>query len=723
MNKKFKKQDPCFSREAKKYEFPIPSREYILQVLEEYARPITFKRLCKELELDKKDELRALDFRLRAMLRDGQMMQDRRERYCLLSKIELRKGTVVGHSDGYGFVVLDAGGDDLFLSAQQMRQVFPGDRVLVRELGKDRRGRREAVIHEVIERCTKEIVGRFFLEHGIGCVEPENKRISRDIYIPATEQGGAEHGQIVTALITVQPNHKVAPVGKIIEVLGDHMAPGMEIDIAIRAHELPHSWSQDIVDETKQFEPEISDKVIKKRTDLRKLHFVTIDGEDARDFDDAVCCEPQNKGGWQLYVAIADVSHYVKENTALDEEALSRGNSVYFPERVIPMLPEILSNDLCSLRPDVDRLSMVCEMTITPKGKLSRYRFYDAIICSQARLTYTAVAKMLVDEDAEVQEKHREAYPHLQELYELYHVLHKTRETRGAIDFDTTETRIIFGEDKKISDIVPVMRNDAHRLIEECMLMANVCAASFLQTHKIPGLFRIHAPPSDDKIIGLREFLGELGLQLKGGKKPKTKDYSYLLKEIKGRKDAHLIQTVLLRSLSQAIYSAENIGHFGLAYDSYAHFTSPIRRYPDLLLHRAIRHILNHREVIAFTYDVNTIDKMGMHCSQTERRADEATRDAIDWLKCEYMLDKVGNVFDGIITSVTNFGLFVELNDIYVEGLIHITALRDDYYHHDPVRHRLRGERTGTAYRLGDKIRIQVVRVDLDDRHIDFALE
>lgn len=722
MSKKSKKRDPFAKREAQKYEHPIPSREYIMQQLEEEGRPVSFENLYPLLQLSDQDELRALDYRLRAMMRDGQIMQDRRGRYCLVDKLELIKGRVIGHPDGFGFVVPDLGGDDLFLSPKQMKQVFHGDRVLVREEGRDRRGRRTGAIFEVIERNTHEIVGRLFIEGSIAFVVPDNKRINRDIHIPNEELNGATHGQIVTVDIIAQPTRRGTPVGRVAEVIGEHMAPGMEIDIAIRAHELPHRWPQSVLDEAEDFDLTVPEEAIKSCKDLRDVPLVTIDGEDARDFDDAVFCRPKPRGGWVLLVAIADVSHYVQVDSALDQEAAIRGNSVYFPERVVPMLPEVLSNGLCSLNPHVDRLCMVCEMSISASGRLLRYTFYNAVMNSKARLTYTNVAAMLQDENPELISKYADIYPHLTELYSLYKVLHAARVKRGAIEFDTTETQIVFGENKKIEKIVPLVRNDAHRLIEECMLLANISAAKFLIAHKIPGLFRSHAPPSTDKITELREFLSELGLQLKGGKNPKPKHFCEVLDAIQGRPDKHLIQMVLLRSLSQAIYSTENVGHFGLAFDAYTHFTSPIRRYPDLLTHRAIRHIINHQPVETFDYDKNQMEKLGQHCSLTERRADEATRDAVDWLKCEYMLDHIGGKFAGVISAVTNFGIFVELKDIYVEGLVHVTGLHGDYYHYDPIKHRLRGERTGTTYRLGDTITVVVTRVDLDERKIDFML-
>ena len=586
MGKKIsKKKDQYAERESQKYERPIPSREFILDFLAERGRPVNYRQLSDELDLTDAEEIEALRRRLLAMARDGQLIQNRRGAYGLVSKMELIPGHVVGHKDGFGFVVPDEGGDDLFLNARQMRMVFPDDKVLVRVSGVDHRGRREAAIAEVLERHTHELVGRFMTESGASFVQPTNRRIAQDILIPPGAVFEAKHGQMVIIKITSQPSATSRPLGEVIEILGDHMAPGMEIDVAIRNHELPNEWPADVLTEAAKFSPEVSDQIEENRTDVRHLPFVTIDGEDAKDFDDAVYCT-SSKGGWILYVAIADVSHYVKLKTALDEEALNRGNSVYFPGRVIPMLPEVLSNELCSLKPNVNRLAMICEMAISGTGKVTRFRFYEGIIKSHARLTYNEVYAMVEKGDMELQKKYHALLPHLKELFSVYRILHAARLKRGAIDFDLPETKIIFGEDRKIERIVALQRNDAHRVIEECMLCANICAAHFLLENDCPALYRVHDGPSPEKMIDLRKFLGELGLTLPGSEEPKPRDYADLLKTIQGRPDAHLIQTVLLRSLSQAMYSPENKGHFGLAFDAYAHFTSPIRRYPDLVVHR-----------------------------------------------------------------------------------------------------------------------------------------
>lgn len=710
-------KDPFYQRESEKYAIPIPSRELILQVLEEFGRPMSRNQLVSKLEVDEDNRQEALGFRLRAMLRDGQLMQDRRGRYCLLERINLQRGTVQGHPDGFGFFIPDEDGDDMVLSAKEMRAVMHGDVVLAYQTGVDRRGRPEGKIHEVIEHANASVVGRFFSEHGVNFVVPDSKRLTQDISISPESSLGAKNGQIVLVELVAYPSKRSQAVGKIVHILGEHMAPGMEIDVAILAHGLPSGWPDDVATAVAKIPLHVDEGQLRGRTDLRHLPFVTIDGEDAKDFDDAVYCYPKSKG-YQLYVAIADVSHYVAVGSPLDKEAARRGNSVYFPGRVVPMLPEALSNGICSLNPHVDRLCMVVEMAIDENGKITRSRFYRGVIHSKARLTYTQVSQWLID--GRTDSKHVELLPMLQSLHTLYGILHETRKSRGAMDFDTTETRIEFDENRKIQRIVPVIRNDAHRLIEECMLAANVATARFLERAKIPTLYRVHAAPEEDKIIGLRKFLGELGMQLGGGKKPSPKDFQCTLASIGDRPEKHLIETVMLRSLKQAQYIESNDGHFGLAYSAYTHFTSPIRRYPDLLIHRAVGCLIDNQPIETFTYSEDDMNRLGKHCSATERRADEATREVVAWLKCEYMQDKLGQVFRGRISAVTGFGIFVELDDVYVEGLVHVTSLKNDYYAFDATKHRLVGERGGHVYRLGDKMSVLVARVDLDERKIDF---
>jgi ribonuclease R len=717
-----KLKDPHFQREAEKYENPIPSREVILQVLGAQGKPLDFLTLADALHLQADIDLDALKKRLRAMERDGQLLYNRRREYVPIARTDLIAGRVIGHPDGFGFLKPDDGSADLFLHAKQMRTLLHGDHALVSVRGIDHKGRREGALVEVLERGTTQVVGRYFVENGIGFVTPDNSRIAHDLLIPPDATHGAVHGQIVVAAIVEQPSKRAQPSGRILEVLGDHMAPGMEINVAMRSHELPFEWPADVLEAADSFALEIPEADKQGRLDLRNIPLVTIDGEDSKDFDDAVYCE-RDGNGWRLIVAIADVSHYVLPDTPLDREAALRGTSVYFPGKVIPMLPEILSNGLCSLNPHVDRLCMVCDMRIGARGKLLSYHFAEAVMHSAARLTYTRVAEMVVKHN----EESRHEYPpelvgHLDDLYTLYKVLRKARDKRGAIDFETTETRILFDAESKIEAIVPLVRNDAHKLIEECMILANVCAAKFLSKHRIPALHRVHDGPTPEKLADLRQFLSGLGLTLTGGDEPDPADYAELLEDLGDRPDKHMIQTVLLRSLSQAVYSPDATGHFGLAHSYYAHFTSPIRRYPDLLVHRAIRHILRGGIARDYRYSHKAMVQLGEHCSMAERRADDATRDVTAWLKCEYMQEHVGDHFDGIISSVTSFGLFVELNDIRIEGLVHITSLTSDYYHFDPIHHRLTGENSGRTYQLGDPLSVQVARVDLDERKIDFVL-
>ena len=715
------KNDPFADREAEKYDNPIPSRELILQLLEDTGRPLGREDIAAAFALDDEERLEALRRRLRAMERDGQLLFNRGGRYCLVNNKDLIVGRVIGHADGFGFVRPDDGSDDLYLSPREMNVLLHNDRTIVRIVGLDRKGRREGAVVEILERNTHQIVGRLYSEDGFTYVIPDNKNIAQTVLIENGKTGNAEQGQIVVAEITQQPTKLHQPLGKIVEVLGDHLAPGMEIEMAIRTHELPNTWSAELLAEIAPLTAEVPESAKEGRVDLRATPLVTIDGEDARDFDDAVYCKKTPKG-WKLLVAIADVSHYVKISTQLDREAHKRSTSVYFPEQVIPMLPEILSNGLCSLNPHVDRLCMVCEMLIDEEGQVGRTRFYEAVMQSHARLTYNDVAKMLVEGDTVLAEKHAKLMPDLRELYALYQAMRIAREKRGAMDFDTQETCIVFGENRKIDKIIPVVRNDAHKLIEEFMIAANGAAARYLNSKKMPKLLRVHEGPSEEKLTNLRTFLGELGLRLTGDNEPTPVDYMNLIESIKDRPDAHLIQTVLLRSMSQAVYSAEEKGHFGLALDAYAHFTSPIRRYPDLLVHRAIRHCLHDKKADSFVYGVPDMVMLGEHCSANERRADDATRDVTNWLKCEYMMDKTGEDFVGVISAVTSFGFFVELNNIYVEGLVHISGLGQDFFHFDALSHQLKGEHSNVRYRLGDTVKVKVARVDLDEKKIDFML-
>lgn len=711
-------KDPHHLREANKYKKPVASREYIIELLSNKGKPMTHPQLARLLKLTDLECVEGLRRRLRAMQRDGQLLCNRRGAYALVAKLKLIAGTVRAHKDGFGFLQRDdQQGKDLFITSTQMRCLFDGDRVLVSEERGDWKGRRGIKIADVIQRNTHSVVGRYTRENGVAFVEPNNKRITHTIFIAEKRRHGAKPGQIVNVKIIRQPEFNHQAMGEVTEILGETMAPGLEIDVALRTYELPNRWSQRLLANVDKFPKEVAEQDKQGREDLRQLPLITIDSEDAKDFDDAIYCEPRKRGGWRLCVAIADVSHYVQANSLLDKEAKKRGNSVYFPGRVIPMLPEALSNGLCSLKPQVDRLCMVCDMRISANGKITQYRFYSAVMRSHARMTYTNVEKILRG-DRKLRKQYQAIVPHLQDAYDLYQVLWKTREKRGALDFDNTETKIIFSSHKKIERIVPLTRGDANRLIEEFMLAANVCAAEFVEKQKLPALFRVHPVPSEEKLTDLRSFLHTLGLSLPGGKKVHPKDYAELLRKIRQRDDDYLIQTIMLRALSPAVFAVENKGHFGLAYKAYTHFTSPIRRYPDLLLHRAIRAVTEKQNITQI--EPEELHSIAEHCSKTERRADEATRDVTDWLKCEFMQEKLGQDFTGKIASVTSFGVFVCLHDFFVEGLVHITNLKEDYYDFDSIHHRLTGQRTGICYQLGDEIVIKVARVDLDKREIDF---
>ncbi len=726
-------KDPHEKREAKKYEQPVASRELLLSIIEKSTPPPSFNSLVKTLKYHEEYQLIGLKRRLRAMENSGQLVFNKFKQYALPEKNSLLTGKIIGHRDGFGFFspddesITDKKGKDFYVSSYEMQRVFHGDIVQAILVDRtDRKGRKEIKIIEVIEPRKAPIVGRFYVDHHVCSVVAEDNKIKQEVLIDPKAKLGARHGQMVVVDIVQRPTRRSHAIGKVIEVLGDHLAPGMEIEIALRAHDLPHQFSHSLQTEVAGIADEVEESAKLPRKDLRDLPLVTIDGEDARDFDDAVYCQPKKSGGWRLWVAIADVSYYVQHGSALDDEAISRGNSVYFPSQVIPMLPEKLSNGLCSLNPNVDRLCMVCEMTVSAAGKLSGSKFYPAVMCSQARFTYTKVAAIL-DGDEELCQEYKPLVADLKNLEQMYHALTDARMKRGAIAFETQESIFIFNENKKISSVEPLIRNDAHKIIEECMILANVATAKFIEKHEKPGLFRVHDKPSEDKYRNFVTYLNELGISLPFKAEPEPKDYGDILAKVAGRPDQELIQTMLLRSMRQAVYQSDNEGHFGLALPSYSHFTSPIRRYPDLVVHRVIKAILEKEAQSEankgfYDYSLEEVIELGEHCSMTERRADEATRDVADWLKCEFMQDHVGANFTGVISTVTNFGMFVRLKDLHIEGLVHITSLGRDFYHFDDIRMCLTGENSGKKYRVGDEVYVQVAAVNLEEKKIDLCL-
>jgi len=658
-------------------------------------------------------------------------------------------GTVIGHRDGHGFVQRDDGEADIYLSQQEMHSVLHRDRVRVRIVRYDRKGRPEGRVLDIVERRKTSIIGRLLHENGMWLVAPEDRRYGQDILIPKNATASATVGQVVAVELTEPPSRFSQPVGRVVEVLGEIDDPGMEIEIAVRKYEVPHRFSAESLAQAAALPDHVRPADRRHRIDLTDVPLVTIDGEDARDFDDAVYCEPIPLGrgkkaaaGWRLVVAIADVSHYVKPGEPLDDDAYERATSVYFPRRVIPMLPEKLSNGLCSLNPELERLSMACDMVVDGDGAITAYQFYPAVICSRSRLTYTEVAAVLANTRGPEAQRRAELVPHLIHLHEVYRALLKHRGTRGAVDFETTETQIIADENGRIERIEPRKRNEAHRLIEEAMLAANVCAAEFIAEHAHPALYRVHEGPTTEKRITLQNYLKAMGLGVALSDDPTPGELQAIALATRDRPDATQIHAMLLRSMQQAHYTAANSGHFGLAYDAYTHFTSPIRRYPDLLIHRVIKALLHHKRYhlasgaledaprpvkaapkrAASAQELEQWNAAGAHCSANERRADEASRDVEAWLKCRYMRERLGEEFNGTVSAVVPFGLFVTLDELYVEGLLHITEIGGGYYRYDELRQELHGERSGVRYAAGTRVRVQVSRVDLDSRRIDFRM-
>jgi len=714
--------DPHARREAERYAQPIASREAILQLLASADGPLTGQVLAERLDLTAPDRAEALAKRLAAMVRDGQVLQNRRGGYVPAEQLDLIAGTVIANPDGYGFLRPDSGvGDDLFLPPAEMRKAMHGDRVMGSVTGIDRRGRREGVIVEVLERRLNRLIGRFTVDSGISYVVPDDRRIQRNIQIPADARLQAQHGQLVVCEITTPAEDRRPPIGKVLAVLGDALTPSLVVEAAIHGHELPHEFPPAVLAEASAVPLEVDAATAAARVDLRALPLVTIDGEDAKDFDDAVYCEP-NRNGFRLIVAIADVSSYVRPGTPLDDEAQLRATSVYFPGFVVPMLPETLSNGICSLNPKVDRLCFACDMQVDRDGEVVKSKFYEAVMRSHARLTYTQVWKAVGEGDGDAQAQVGALMPQVERLHQLYQVLAKARAKRGAIEFESSEVRFVLDNRGEVTQAGMLVRNDAHKLIEECMIAANVEAAKFLLAAKVPAPYRIHDKPPESKYADLLEFLKEFALRMPPWAKLQPKDFANLLKKVRERPDATLLESVTLRSQSQAVYSPDNIGHFGLALQAYAHFTSPIRRYPDLLVHRAIKHALARDGREAFLYTPREMATLALQCSERERRADEAEREVDERYRAAWMEQHVGGEFDGTISGVTSFGLFVELDQSKVNGLVHVTQLPNDFYHFDPVRKTLTGERTGREFRLGDRVRIVVLKASLEERKIDFRL-
>ncbi len=729
------------TRKNKKYILKIPDRNRILEVLDKANFALSFENIMDALSLDSKYE-HSLFKRINAMERDGQLIINRKNEYSVLDESRLFEGRVIGHQRGFGFLdcfLKDM--KDIFLPTCEMTKVFDGDIVMVRIVGLDQKGRPEGLVERVVERKTSQLVGQFFLKEGSAFVKPDNPRISRDILIQCKRIDKALIGQIVVVNVNHPPFLSSQPTGQIVEILGERKDPGIEIAMAIKTYLIPYVWSKEVRLETQNIDETI--QLSSKRVDLRQLPFVTIDGEDARDFDDAVYCEENKDGGWKLIVAIADVSHYVLPDSAVNEEALERGTSVYFPDHVVPMLPEKLSNELCSLLPNVDRFCLACEMYIDVSGKVRKFRFFQGIIKSHARITYSQVATILHKSSRTETAKNKPFYeftPQIIVLKRLYDVLRRQRRLRGTIDFEIQETRLLLDGQRKVYSILPLERTVAHRLVEECMLCANECAARLLNEIGCPTLYRVHQAPDPEKVDRLRSFLHEIGFELNGGSEPKPRDYSHVLREINNRKDRSVIEALMLRSMNRAVYQTNNIGHFGLSYGAYTHFTSPIRRFPDLIVHRIIRNSFKNECGTPFygeeikrlkvgnelvkvpLYSLAELDDIGYRVSYLERRADEATRDVINGLKCEYLLDKVGDQFFGIVTQVTRFGLFITLDDLCIEGLLHVSKLTSDYYEFDPILHRLMGEKRKHVFQLGQRLNVSISQIIIEQKKINFDL-
>jgi ribonuclease R len=697
-----------------RYEHPIPGRDEILAALEQSSGPLALEALGAKFDIHGEQHCRALEQRLKAMVRDGQLIRNRAREFCLLRALDLVTGRVQAHRDGFGFLIPDDGSEDVYLSGREMRTIWDGDRVAIRTTP-GRRGLEGNVV-EILARSKTHVIGQFRRERGISYVL-EQSDARTEVLVARGESSRAQPGDLVRTEIIEYPSERSHAIGKVVQIIGREDDPGVEIEVAILAHGIPNVWPEVVLAVARELPDHVTNPAKQGREDLRDVPLVTIDGADAKDFDDAVFCEPQ-AGGWRLIVAIADVSYYVEPDSPLDREAKARGTSVYFPDRVVPMLPEVLSNGLCSLNPHVDRLCLACEMHVSPKGEVTRSRFFEGLMKSAARLTYTEAWELLSSKAAGG--KHTKLNPALRHLRDVYEAFERARRRRGAIDFHLAETVIKLGADGKVEDIHPLHRVITHKIIEECMIAANVEAAKLIRKSRVPGLYSVHEGPNAERVEELTLFLQTFGLKLPPLAKLTPQHLGRILHSVEDKPEAQLIETVLLRTMSKAIYQPKSIGHFGLALDAYAHFTSPIRRYPDLLVHRAIKWSIKHRSAKGYAYSLAEMEQLGRSCSQAERRADEAVWDVEEQLKCIFMQDKVGEEFNVIVASVVPFGLFVRIPELQIDGLVHVSSLPGDYYHKDSSGTALVGERTGSTYKLMDRIKVRLTSVNLEERKIDF---
>ncbi|HEX6995180.1 MAG TPA: ribonuclease R [Gammaproteobacteria bacterium] len=706
---------PGHDRE-RRYEHPIPSRDEICKSMEQADGPLTLKALAGRFGIHTDAHRRALENRLKAMVRDGQLIRNRAGQFCLIRHLDLVTGVVLAHRDGYGFVRPDDGSDDVYLPPRQMRSLWDGDRVAVR-VSSDRAGRREGRVVDILERSKTTLVGHFRTERGIDYVLEEGETRT-EVLIARGERHGAKPGDLVHVEIVQHPTEHSLAIGRVVKVVGRLDQPGIETEVAILAHGIPNEWPEAVLEAARRLPPHVPPRAKQGREDLRKVPLVTIDGEDAKDYDDAVYCEPHGDG-FRLIVAIADVSHYVEPDTALDREAQLRGTSVYFPDRVVPMLPEELSNGLCSLNPQVDRLCFACEMIVSRQGQVKRSRFFSAVMRSAARLTYDESAALL--ESGKPRGPHAKLLPMLMCLRDVYRAFARARRRRGSLDFDLPETKIELNVHGKVEAIHPVERRETHRLIEECMIAANVEAAKMIRKSRLPSLYRVHEGPDAERLEELTLFLRSFGFKVPPPGKLTPKHLADVIEKVGGKPESELVETVVLRSMKQARYQPRNIGHFGLGLAAYAHFTSPIRRYPDLLVHRAIKWAIEKRSPKGYPYTLPEMEQLGERCSRYERRADEAVWDVEEQLKCLYMSTRIGEEFRVIVSSVVPFGLFVRVPELKVDGLVHVSSLPTDYYHRDPTGTKLVGDRTGRTYRLTDTLDVRLVGVNVEERKIDFV--